>query len=175
MRPALMILPFLALAACATPREQCIGQATRDLRVLNSLIAETQGNLARGYAIGEQQEVRTLRKTCRGENSDGTIFRYSCDETETFTAETQGNLARGYAIEEQQEVRTLRKTCRGENSDGTIFRYSCDETETFTTNRPVAIDLNVERAKLNSLVERRNQQQATSDQVVLQCIATHPE
>ena len=128
MRPALMILPFLALAACATPREQCIGQATRDLRVLNSLIAETQGNLARGYAI-----------------------------------------------EEQQEVRTLRKTCRGENSDGTIFRYSCDETETFTTSRPVAIDLNVERAKLNSLVERRNQQQTTSDQVVLQCIATHPE
>ncbi|MDA1154819.1 MAG: hypothetical protein O2873_08705 [Proteobacteria bacterium] len=128
MRPALMILPFLALAACATPREQCIGQATRDLRVLNSLIAETQGNLARGYAI-----------------------------------------------EEQQGVRTLRKTCRGENSDGTIFRYSCDETETFTTNRPVAIDLNVERAKLNSLVERRNQQQATSDQVVLQCIAAHPE
>ena len=59
MRPALMILPFLALAACATPREQCIGQATRDLRVLNSLIAETQGNLARGYAIEEQQEVRT--------------------------------------------------------------------------------------------------------------------
>lgn len=128
MRPALMILPFLALAACATPREQCIGQATRDLRVLNSLITEAQVNLARGYAI-----------------------------------------------EEQQEIRTLRKTCRGENSDGTTFRYGCDETETFTTNRPVAIDLNVERAKLNSLVERRNQQQTTSDQVVLQCISIHPE
>ncbi|WP_424178959.1 hypothetical protein [Yoonia sp. TsM2_T14_4] len=128
MRPTLMILPFLVLAACATPREHCISQATRDLRVLNSLIAETQGNLARGYAI-----------------------------------------------EEQQEIRTIRQTCRGENSDGTTFRYSCDETETFTTNRPVAIDLNVEGAKLSSLIERRNQQQTTSDQVVLQCIAAHPE
>ncbi len=128
MRPALMILPLLALAACATPREQCIGQATRDLRVLNSLITETQGNLARGYAI-----------------------------------------------EQQQEVRTVRQTCRGENSDGTTFRYRCDDTQTYTTNRPVAIDLNVERAKLNSLIERRNQQQATADQAVLQCIATHPE
>ncbi|WP_040482863.1 hypothetical protein [Yoonia vestfoldensis] len=128
MRPTLMILPFLVLAACATPREHCISQATRDLRVLNSLIAETQGNLARGYAI-----------------------------------------------EEQQEIRTIRQTCRGENSDGTTFRYSCDETETFTTNRPVAIDLNVEGAKLSSLIERRNQQQTTSDQVVLQCIVAHPE
>lgn len=128
MRPALMILPFLVLAACATPREQCISQATRDLRVLNSLITETQANLERGYAI-----------------------------------------------EEQQEVRTIRQTCRGENSDGTTFRYRCDETETFTTRRPVAIDLNAEQAKLASLVERRNQQQASSDQVVLQCIATHPE
>ena len=128
MRPTLMILPFLVLAACATPREHCISQATRDLRVLNSLIAETHGNLARGYAI-----------------------------------------------EEQQEIRTIRHTCRGENSDGTTFRYSCDETETFTTNRPVAIDLNVEGAKLSSLIERRNQQQTTSDQVVLQCIAAHPE
>ncbi len=128
MRPALIILPFVALTACATPREDCIGQATRDLRVLNSLITETQGNLARGYAIAEHQDIRTIRQTCRGTNSDGTTFRYRCDETETFT-----------------------------------------------TNRPVAIDLNADRAKLNSLVERRSQQQASSDQLVLQCIAMHPE
>jgi len=128
MRPALIILPLVALAACATPREQCISDATRDLRVLNNLVTETQGNLARGYALVEQQDVRTVRRTCRGENSDGSTFRYPCDETQTVTS-----------------------------------------------NRPVAIDLNAERAKLNSLVERRAQQQAMSDQVVLQCIATYPE
>jgi hypothetical protein len=128
MRPALILLPFLALAACATPREQCISDATRDLRVMNALVAETQGNLARGYALVEQQEIRTIRRTCRGENRDGSTFRYPCDETQTFT-----------------------------------------------TNRPVAIDLNAERAKLNSLVERRAQEQARSDQIVLQCISIHPE
>lgn len=128
MRPALIILPFLALAACATPREQCISQATRDLRVLNNLVTETQGNLARGYALVEEQQVRTVRQTCRGRNSDGTTFRYRCNETETFT-----------------------------------------------TRRPVAIDLNVEQAKMNSLLQRQQQQRATSDQVVAQCIAIHPE
>ncbi|WP_322893963.1 MULTISPECIES: hypothetical protein [unclassified Yoonia] len=128
MRPALIILPLLALAACATPREQCISQATRDLRVLNNLVSETQANLARGYALDEQQQVRTIRKTCRGQNSDGTTFRYRCDETESFT-----------------------------------------------TTRPVAIDLNVEQAKMNSLLQRQQQQRAASDQTVLQCIAIHPE
>jgi hypothetical protein len=85
MRPALIILPLVALAACATPREQCIGNVTRDTRVLSSLVNETQGNLARGYALEERQDVRTLRRTCRGRNEDGTTFTFRCDETETFT------------------------------------------------------------------------------------------
>jgi hypothetical protein len=46
-------LAFLALgtlAACGTPQEQCINRNTRDLRTVDRLIAETQGNLDRGYA-----------------------------------------------------------------------------------------------------------------------------
>jgi hypothetical protein len=39
------------LVACGTPQEQCIARNTRDLRVVDRLIAETQGNLKRGYAI----------------------------------------------------------------------------------------------------------------------------
>ena len=85
MRPALFILPVLALTACATPREQCINNVTRDLRILNSLITETQGNIARGYALEERQDVRTLTRTCRGRNEDGSTFSYPCNETETFT------------------------------------------------------------------------------------------
>jgi hypothetical protein len=42
---------FLALTACGTPQEQCIRYNTRDLRVVERLIVETQGNLDRGYAI----------------------------------------------------------------------------------------------------------------------------
>ena len=38
-----------ALAACGTPQEQCISAATRDLRVVDRLIAEAEANLERGY------------------------------------------------------------------------------------------------------------------------------
>lgn len=44
-----LIPVLLLLAACGTPQEQCISAGTRDLRVLDRLIAETEGNLARGY------------------------------------------------------------------------------------------------------------------------------
>lgn len=128
MRPALIILPLMALTACATPREQCISDVTRDTRVLSSLISQTQGNLSRGYALEERQDVRT---------------RY--------------------------------RRCRGENDDGTIFTFPCNKTETYTTSIPVAIDLNAERAKLQSLEEQFTVTQASANQAVAQCIAIHPE
>lgn len=55
-RPAfpMHVLPLVALlAACGTPQEQCIQRNTRDLRTVDRLIAETQGNLDRGYALEE--------------------------------------------------------------------------------------------------------------------------
>lgn len=46
-----MILPaLLALTACGTPQERCIAANTRDLRTVDRLIVETEGNLDRGYA-----------------------------------------------------------------------------------------------------------------------------
>jgi hypothetical protein len=45
-----ILLPtLLILSACGTPQEQCISAATRDMRVVDRLIAETEGNLTRGY------------------------------------------------------------------------------------------------------------------------------
>jgi len=85
MRAALIVLPLVVLTACATPREACIDQVTRDTKVLSSLINETRGNLARGYALEERQEVRTVRGTCRGRNEDDSIFTFRCDETDTIT------------------------------------------------------------------------------------------
>lgn len=49
-----LILLLLPLAACATPQQQCQNTATRDLRVLDQLIAETELNLSRGYAVEEE-------------------------------------------------------------------------------------------------------------------------
>lgn len=47
----LIFLMLSTLAACGTPQEQCINRNTRDLRTVDRLITETQGNLDRGYAF----------------------------------------------------------------------------------------------------------------------------
>ena len=49
-----LLISLSLLAACGTPQEQCIAAGTRDLRVVEKLIAETEGNLKRGYALEEQ-------------------------------------------------------------------------------------------------------------------------
>jgi hypothetical protein len=51
MKYAVFLL--LLLAACATPQERCINSATREVRILDRLIGEVEGNLARGYALEE--------------------------------------------------------------------------------------------------------------------------
>lgn len=128
MRATLYLIPLMALTACATPRESCINDALREVRVLDGLIAETRANIDRGYALDERQDIRTIRDTCSGKTSTG----------ETFT-------------------------------------YRCDRTQTFTTTVPVAIDLNDERAKLESLLQRQASNRAQSDQDIAQCIAVYPE
>ena len=45
----LFLVPLFLLAACGTPQQQCISANTRDLQVVDRLIRETEGNLARGY------------------------------------------------------------------------------------------------------------------------------
>jgi len=61
----LLLLPALVLlAACATPRDRCVAQATSELRVIEGLIAETEGNLARGYAFVTEPVVRTAFVWC---------------------------------------------------------------------------------------------------------------
>ena len=45
----LLLVPLVLLAACGTPQEQCISANTRDLQVVDRLIRQTEGNLARGY------------------------------------------------------------------------------------------------------------------------------
>jgi hypothetical protein len=47
----LAFLTLATLTACGTPQEQCISRNTRDLRTVDRLIAESEGNLARGYAF----------------------------------------------------------------------------------------------------------------------------
>ncbi|MBL4812981.1 MAG: hypothetical protein JKX69_11660 [Rhodobacteraceae bacterium] len=83
MRRALLLLPLLA--ACATPREACISQASGELSVINSLVAETSANITRGYGLVRSQEVIVVHSTCEATNDEGATFSYPCQETETRT------------------------------------------------------------------------------------------
>lgn len=82
MRAFLVLVPLVALAACATPREACIAGASHDLRVVNQLIAQTQANLARGYGLETRQDVVNVNRMCQAKQSDGSILRYPCDDIE---------------------------------------------------------------------------------------------
>ena len=84
MKKTLILLSLLASAACSTPREQCISNANGQLRTLDRLIDVASGNVQRGFALAEVQDVRVLRTTCQGTNEDGSTFRFPCEETETF-------------------------------------------------------------------------------------------
>ena len=55
---------LLILSACGTPQEQCIGAATRDMRVVDRLIAEVEGNLARGYGYENVTVYRPEWQNC---------------------------------------------------------------------------------------------------------------
>ncbi|MEF3048716.1 hypothetical protein [Pseudotabrizicola sp. L79] len=63
MTRGLILLPLLLLG-CGTPQERCIQRETRDLRTVERLIAETQANLDRGYAIEEVTVWRTRWVAC---------------------------------------------------------------------------------------------------------------
>jgi ribulose bisphosphate carboxylase small subunit len=78
-RLTLPLMLLTVLAACGTPQEQCINRSTRELRTLERLLAEVEGNLARGYAWEEYEVVRTRWEVCgysEQTRSDGTVVRH---------------------------------------------------------------------------------------------------
>jgi hypothetical protein len=107
MRRAALLVP-LALAACETPQEACLRGISREAGIVEGLIAQTQGNLRRGYAIEEDQVIRTVPDFCEVEDDEG--------------------------------------------RERTVF---CDRTEVRDVERPVAIDPEAERAKLDGLLQQR--------------------
>lgn len=52
------------LAACGTPQEQCIASVTRDIRILDRLIAESDRNLRRGYGMEDYVETDSRLVIC---------------------------------------------------------------------------------------------------------------
>ena len=88
MSKRLVILAFAALAACGTPQEQCIARNTRDLRTVDRLIAETEGNLQRGYALETVTRWEDYWDTCFDRVDVGgqvSVRPYSCRREYSYT------------------------------------------------------------------------------------------
>lgn len=127
MRRLAALIPLVVLAACQAPREACLADASRELRIVERLIDETRGNIARGYAV-----------------------------------------------EEEQRVRVRPGICRGTDEDGGVDLDSCEDVDVDMVARPVAVDLNAEAAKLDSLLERRERLAAEREARVGACAAAYP-
>ncbi len=65
MRVVAALICLCLLAACGTPYERCVRPVQAELRTVDRLIAETEGNIARGFAIERQQHVIEERVVCR--------------------------------------------------------------------------------------------------------------
>lgn len=126
----LCLSALLLLTACATPQQQCVDTATRDLRVIDSLIAETEGNLARGFAYVETTTFTPTMQFCGGGWGGNTI---------------------GFGTQ------------------------MCWVNQPTPIQQPVAIDVNAEKAKLNSLRQRRVQQERAAQAALAQCQAQFPQ
>ncbi len=126
----ILIPALLALSACGTPQENCISGATRDMRVVDRLIAETERNLERGYAYETVTLSRTVWRQC------------------------------GY---------------RGRPGKPAMGPQMCLDDVDYTEQRPKAIDLNAESAKLASLKAKRAAQAKAAGSSIKACKAQYPE
>lgn len=94
---------LLALAACSTPQERCISTNSRDLRTLDHLIAESEANLQRGFAVSSRIEWRDEMVPCYYPSrryGGRPLMRWCWDERPV-------NVKRPYSINLDQEAAKL--------------------------------------------------------------------
>jgi hypothetical protein len=90
MSKRLLCAALALLAACGTPQEQCISRNTRDLRIVDRLIVETEGNLQRGYAIETETRWVEFRDVCLEReivNGQAIVVPRSCLRERSYTVQ----------------------------------------------------------------------------------------
>lgn len=85
--------------------------------------------------------------------------------------QTRANIQRGFGVETRQVLRERDRFCRGVTEDGDRILTRCETVDVRTRRVPVALDLDAERAKLESLLERRAALVANRDAALAQCVA----
>jgi hypothetical protein len=102
-RSVLFLVPLtVLLAACADKRGDCIDEALKDVRVLETLIEETETNIARGYATQAEPTVKTGVSFCLSPSNPLGI----CTTTETEVKERPVAID---ALAEQRKLRQLKQ------------------------------------------------------------------
>lgn len=99
MRPILILLPLLSLAACATPYERCLREASEELRTVDMLIVEQEEIVRRGYKIETELSPRSRVQFCAG--SGGNVSIRLCNSDRLRTVE------RPVAVDVDFEARKL--------------------------------------------------------------------
>lgn len=92
----LSVLVLIGLAACGTPQEQCINRETREIRQLQNLLNQVEGNLARGYAYEEYEVPMTRWEVCgydRITRRDGSVIEKPRMCLEDYTVTRQREVA----------------------------------------------------------------------------------
>lgn len=70
---ALLLAPLLfALAACQSPMERCVAQATESLRAAERELASAEATLARGHALETRRRSIPIYTSCRA--GDGRVY-----------------------------------------------------------------------------------------------------
>lgn len=96
---------LVALAACGTPQEQCISRETREIRNLERLLADVEGNLARGYAYESYEVPMTRWEVCGVDTitrPDGTKIEKQRMCLEDYTVTRQRQVAIDPAAEKRK-------------------------------------------------------------------------
>lgn len=96
---------------------------------------------------------------------------------ENLIVDTRRNLERGYAMEEYTVIVPEWEQCeqRFDKDGKPLPPRMCLENREETRTRPMAIDLNAESAKLESLLAKRDQQRRESAARVESCRQLYPE
>ncbi|MEM6594887.1 MAG: hypothetical protein AAF672_08850 [Pseudomonadota bacterium] len=101
------VLLICALGACATSEKLCIQDATKDLKIVQSLIATTEANLLRGYAVETEERRVVFTDFCLGSRRSNVGVSF-CNRSEPVTKRTP------VAIDVAAERRKLRELKRRE-------------------------------------------------------------
>lgn len=94
---------------------------------------------------------------------------------EDLAQTTAGNIDRGYALAEHETYVQESRICEVPQPDGRVVNQVCTEPVRVTETRPVAIDVEAERAKLASLRDAIAGARSQAAAARAQCIATYPE